>query len=316
MTTIDCRSRESIKLIDNFKKRRCDASVVPKLRSTLFSAAAILLRQSPAAFAQESAPAYLAIVTGIGTTPLPGVGQALNEIPAPAQTATGTDIDRSLAPDLTAFMSRNLAGVYINNVQNNPFQPDVSYRGYTKKPLLGTPQGLSISMDGVRLNQAFGDVVSWNLIPRAAIGSLTLMPGSNPLFGLNTLSGALLIQTRDGRTSSGIASQANYGSNNRRAIEFEHGGSNDKGLNWFVIGNRFSEGGWRDSSPSDVRQLFGKLGWADAKTDFSPPVGVADNRLTGNGLQEQRMLSRNYRSIYRKADVTVNKSARLDAPKM
>ena len=179
---------------------------MPKLRSTLFSAAAISLLQSPAAFAQESAPADLAIVTVIGTTPLPGVGQALNEIPAPAQTATGTDIDRSQALDLNAFMSRNFAGVYINNVQNNPFQPDVSYRGYTASPLLNTPQGLSIYMDGVRLNQPFGDVVSWDLIPRAAIGSLTLMPGSNPLFGLNRLGGALLIQTKDGRTSSGTAS--------------------------------------------------------------------------------------------------------------
>ena len=128
---------------------------MPKLRSTLFSAAAISLLQSPAAFAQESAPADLTIVTVIGTTPLLGVGQALNEIPAPAQTATGTDIDRSQALDLTAFMSRNLAGVYINNVQNNPFQPDVSYRGYTASPLLGTPHGLSIYMDGVRLNQPF-----------------------------------------------------------------------------------------------------------------------------------------------------------------
>lgn len=285
---------------------------MPKLRKTLFSAAAISLLQSPAAFAQESAPAELAVVTVIGTTPLPGVGQSLNEIPAPTQTATGTDIDRSQALDLTAFMNRNLAGVYINNVQNNPFQPDVSYRGYTASPLLGTPQGLSIYMDGVRLNQPFGDVVSWDLIPRAAIDSLTLMPGSNPLFGLNTLGGALLIQTRDGRTSSGTASQANYGSNNRRAVEFDHGGSNDKGLNWFITGNRFSEDGWRDSSPSDVRQLFGKLGWADTKTDISLTLALADNRLTGNGLQEQRLLSRDYHSIYSKPDETVNKSVFLN----
>jgi hypothetical protein len=32
-------------------------------------------------------------------------------------------------------------------------------------------------MDGVRLNQPFGDVVSWDLIPRVAISSLTLIPG-------------------------------------------------------------------------------------------------------------------------------------------
>ena len=88
-------------------------------------------------------------------------------------------------------------------MQGNPFQPDVNYRGYTASPLLGTPQGLSVYMDGVRLNQPFGDVVSWDLIPRLAICHRSpLMPGSNPLFGLNTLGGALAMQTKDGRTQS------------------------------------------------------------------------------------------------------------------
>lgn len=82
--------------------------------------------------------------------------------------------------------------------QGNPFQPDLNFRGFTASPLLGTPQGLSVYMDGVRLNQPFGDVVSWDLIPRSVIGSIALMPGSNALFGLNTLGGALAIQTKDG----------------------------------------------------------------------------------------------------------------------
>ncbi len=296
----------------NFAPGRRHASSIPQLRMTLLAATAMSLFPASAVFAQESTPVELPTVTVIGTTPLPGVGQALNEIPAPAQTAKAADIDRSQALDLTGFMNRNLGGVYINEVQNNPFQPDVSYRGYTASPLLGTPQGLSIYMDGVRLNQPFGDVVSWDVIPRAAIDSLTLMPGSNPLFGLNTLGGALSIQTKDGRTSPGTSLQGIYGANNRRAVEFEHGGSNAKGLNWFVTGNRFSEDGWRASSPSDVRQLFGKLGWADAKTDFSLTLAAADNRLTGNGLQEQRLLSRDYRSVYSKPDETVNKSTFLN----
>ena len=104
------------------------------------------------------------------------------------------------------------AACYVNEVQNNPFQPDVSYRGYTASPLLGTPQGLSVYLDGMRLNQPFGDVVSWDLIPRMAIASLTLMPGSNPLFGLNTLGGALALQTKDGKTSPGTAVEARLGS--------------------------------------------------------------------------------------------------------
>ena len=122
-------------------------------------------------------------------------------------------------------MNRRLDSVHVNEIQSNPFQPDVNYRGYTASPLLGTPQGLSVYMDGVRLNQPFGDIVSWDLIPRSAISSLALMPGSNPLFGLNTLGGALSLETKNGVRDPGTSIQAIYGSHTRYAVEFEHGGS-------------------------------------------------------------------------------------------
>src|SRR5262245_4135425 len=120
----------------------------------------------------------LPTVVVVGVTPLPGADIDRNKVPAPVQTASSQDVDRSHALDLTAFMNRALGSVYVNDVQNNPLQPDINYRGYTASPLLGTPQGLSVYMDGVRLNQPFGDVVSWDLIPREAISTLTLMPGS------------------------------------------------------------------------------------------------------------------------------------------
>ncbi|MCM3881123.1 MAG: TonB-dependent receptor, partial [Vicinamibacterales bacterium] len=209
----------------------------------------------------------------------------------------------------SAFLNRRMNGVHVNEVQNNPFQPDVNYRGYTASPLLGTPQGLSVYMDGVRLNQPFGEVVSWDLIPRIAIASTTLMPGSNPMFGLNTLGGALSLQTKDGRTHPGTAVQATYGSDVRRALEFEHGGQTaGKGFNWYVAGNLFAEDGWRDASPSDVGQIFGKIGWQRERGDFTVSAGHADNSLTGNGLQDFRLLDRDYASIYTKPDTTDNRS--------
>ncbi len=159
----------------------------------------------------------LPAVEVIGSTPLPGIGQPRNEIAAPVQTARSRDIERSGALELGDFMNRTLGSVHVNEMQGNPFQMDVSYRGYTASPLLGTPQGLSVYMDGVRINQPFGDVVSWDLIPRAAISSMTLMPGSNPLFGLNTLGGALSVQTKNGRSDPGTSLQTTVGSNARRA---------------------------------------------------------------------------------------------------
>ncbi|HEV1288362.1 MAG TPA: TonB-dependent receptor plug domain-containing protein, partial [Bryobacteraceae bacterium] len=192
----------------------------------------------------------------IAATPLPGSDLALNQIPSPVQIATSADIAKSGALDIADFMNRRLNGVEVNEMQSNPFQPDVNYRGYTASPLLGTPEGISVYMDGVRQNQPFGDVVSWDLIPKNAIESVELMPGSNPLFGLNTLGGALSIQTKNGITSPGLDGQITYGSSGRKAVEAEYGGGKATGFQYFLAANAFHESGWRFDSPSDVRQAF------------------------------------------------------------
>ena len=247
-------------------------------------------------------------VNVVETAPLPGVELPLERIPAPVQTATAADIERSGALDLSGFLNQRLTGITINEIQGNPFQADVNYRGYTASPLLGTPQGLSVYMDGVRLNQPFGEVMSWDLIPALAISSTTLMPGSNPLFGLNTLGGALSIQTKSGLTTRGATVEAVYGSDARRAVDFEYGGANRKGLHWYLAGNLFAEDGWREDSPSDVRQIFGKLGWHRDADDVSLTLAHADNELNGNGLQEQGFLDRDYSSVYTKPDTTNNRA--------
>lgn len=253
----------------------------------------------------SSVPAQVDVVA---TTPLQGVDLPLEAIPSAVQTATQADIQQSGALDLADFMNRRLNGVYLNEMQSNPFQPDVNYRGYTASPLLGTPQGLSVYMDGVRQNQPFGDVVSWDLIPRNAISEITVMPGSNPLFGLNTLGGALSIQTKDGLTSPGLSGEVEYGSSGRKSLQAEAGGGKAIGFNWFFAANAFHESGWRVDSPSDVRQGFGRLGWRTAKTDLALTLSYAYNTLTGNGLQDYRLLAQNYSSVYTIPDTTGNRS--------
>jgi outer membrane receptor protein involved in Fe transport len=253
-----------------------------------------------------SAPAFGVEV--VGTTPLPGADRALEEIPAPVQAATARDIQQSGALDLSDFLNRRFSGVYLNEVQGNPLQPDLNYRGYTASPLLGTPPGVSVYMDGVRLNQPFGDVVSWDLIPRVAISETALIPGSNPLFGLNTLGGSLSIQSKDGRTNPGISLALAGGSFGRMMGELEYGGSNSKGLNWYMASDLLFEDGWRESSPSNVRQFFGNVGWQGSKTVLGLSVLYANNSLIGNGLQDQSFLDRDYTSVYSKPDLTANRS--------
>ena len=248
----------------------------------------------------------------IGTTPLPGLGLPREAVAAPVQLLDGARIQGPASVSLAEMLNREMGGVFINDIQGNPFQADLNYRGFTASPLLGTPQGLSVYLDGVRMNQPFGDVVSWDLIPRSAIASLSLMPGSNPLFGLNTLGGALAVQTKDGYSHPGSAVQLSYGSHDRRTLEFEHGGHASNGLNWFVTGSTFNDHGWRESSPSELGQVFGKLGWANARTDLALTVALANNRMNGNGLQEHRLLANDYSSVYTKPDETRNRSIFLN----
>lgn len=243
---------------------------------------------STAASAQPAVTADLPRVEIVSVSPLAGLGVPRDRVPANVQTSNAADIERRGSLDLASQLNRTLASVSLNETQGNPFQPDLNFRGFSASPLLGTPQGLSVYLDGVRLNQPFGDVVSWDLIPRAAISSVTLMPGSNPLFGLNTLGGALAVQTKDGLKNAGSSLRMTAGAHQRAAFEFESGASHENGLNWFVTGNRFHEKGWRAGSPSEVRQLFAKLGRRFGEgagaTDWSLTTALAANDLTGNAL--------------------------------
>jgi outer membrane receptor protein involved in Fe transport len=244
----------------------------------------------------------------VSATPLAGTDLTRDQIAGPVQTATAADIDNSGALELGDFMNRQLNGVYLNEMQGNPFQPDVNFRGYTASPLLGTPEGISVYVDGVRQNQPFGDVVSWDLIPKDAISEVELVPGSDPLFGLNTLGGALSIQTKNGVSNPGLGGSVLYGSSGRKSVEGEWGGGKATGFNWFLMGTGFHESGWRYDSPSDIRQGFARLGWRTDKTDFAVTMSYAYNTLLGNGLQDYRLLETNYSSAYSVPDSTANRA--------
>ena len=144
--------------------------------------------------AELEAPA----VNVVGTTPLPGIGTAIEQVPANVQVIGERELRGQAVPGVAEYLEAGRASFTMNQSQGNPYQPDVNFRGFSASPLLGAPQGLSVYVDGVRVNEAFGDVVNWDLIPRNAISSISVIPGSNPVFGLNTLGGALALYTKTG----------------------------------------------------------------------------------------------------------------------
>src|ERR1700735_772850 len=186
-------------------------------------------------------------VTVISNTPLEGLGLPLNQIPANVQTANSKDMESQQTLGIADYLNNNFSGVSISESQDNPFQPDINYHGFTASPLLGTPEGLSVYVDGVRVNESFGDTVNWDLIPESAISTVSLISGSNPVFGLNTLGGALSIQTKSGHDNPGTEIEAYGGSFGRRSVQAETGGESGA-FDYFLTGTYFDETGWRNLS--------------------------------------------------------------------
>jgi outer membrane receptor protein involved in Fe transport len=225
----------------------------------------------------------------IGTTPLSGLGLPMNQIPGNVQTGDSKEMQRQQTLDLADYLNRNFSGVTASESADNPFQLDINYHGFTASPLLGTPEGLSVYVDGVRVNESFGDTVNWDLIPQSAISTVTLMSGSNPVFGLNTLGGALSVKTKSGHDNPGTEFEAYGGSFGRRSFEATTGGAIGN-LDYFFAGNYFDENGWRDISPTRVYQGFGKVGWQNETTDVDLSYTYAQTSLYGNGATPESML--------------------------
>jgi outer membrane receptor protein involved in Fe transport len=243
-------------------------------------------------------------ITVIGNTPLGGLGLPLNQIPSNVQTADSKEMQKQQTLDLADYLNNNFSGVNASESADNPFQLDINYHGFTASPLLGTPEGLSVYVDGVRVNESFGDTVNWDLIPQSAISTVTLMSGSNPVFGLNTLGGALSVKTKSGHDNPGTEFEAYGGSFGRRSFEGRTGGEFGN-FDYFLTGDYFDETGWRDNSPTRVYQGFGKVGWQNDKTDIDLSYTYADTSLWGNGATPLSMLDYRREASYT-PDYTAN----------
>lgn len=259
---------------------------------------------SSATYAEDES-VELSNIEVIGTTPLHGVGLPADQIPTNVQSATGEEIAQSQSLDITEFLNKTFGSVSINSAQNNPFQPDLQFRGFTASPLVGVAQGLSVFQDGVRVNEPFGDAVNFELIPQSAIASMNLMPGSNPVFGLNTLGGAISIQTKNGFTHEGHSLEGYAGSFGRKSATIESGG-NDGKFGYFFTGAHTEEDGWRDESESDIDQLFGNLSYRSDSSTLDLALTHVDSDLNGNGASPIELYKQDDEAVFTYPDNTQN----------
>lgn len=256
----------------------------------LFAIVSLFLVLDPAVHADPVSTQFeLPEVTVVSTTPVADTGIPVSQFPGNVQIINSSQLP-SNAQGLADALNQTVGSINVNDTQGNPYQLDLNYRGFTASPVLGTPQGLSVFLDGVRMNEPFGDVVSWDLIPQIAIANTTLIPGSNPVYGLNTLGGAISMNTKSGFTFPGTDANITLGSFGRASLDVERGG-HAKYTDYYLAASVYNDQGWAVYNPSKIRQFFGKVGFQDDRLDLDLSMMYADNAMYGNQTVPLSMLS-------------------------
>jgi outer membrane receptor protein involved in Fe transport len=231
-------------------------------------------------------------------------------VPANVQRAVAEQLQRSQALDLTDFLNRQFSSVSINHAQNNPLQPDFNFRGFTASPLLGLPQGLSVYQNGVRINDPFGDTINWDLVAVSAIDSVQMLAGAQPVFGLNTLGGALSLQMKNGFRYEDTAAEVYDGSFGRRGGSMQAGG-NDGRWGFYGDADYFQENGWRVDSKSAATRLFGAVTLQESDWTADLSAAYANTKLRGNGTTPVELMAIDRSAVFTHPDITQNEHAQL-----
>ncbi len=219
------------------------------------------------------------MVTVVGVAPLRADGVEIDKIPHSVQSLSAEDLQGSGAPSFTAALGDRLGGVALADNLDDPFQPDILYRGFAASPVLGTPQGLAVYQNGVRVNEAFGDALNWDLVPDLAIQRLTLA-SNDPVYGLNALGGALVLDMKDGFNASGGDVSLSGGAFGRREAALQYG-AHDGSWGLYVAARSFDQDGWRAFSPDAVRQAYVAASRRGNRISVDLDLTLADNRLSG-----------------------------------
>jgi iron complex outermembrane receptor protein len=271
----------------------------------------------PAPLARPTGPATRAPATAApapaeatAAKPIPGAVDQ-DKIPSNVQTAGASDFEYSKTPDLLQSMVRALPGVSPGSQTGNEFQADFNYRGFIASPVIGTPQGLAVYQNGVRINEVFGDIVNWDLIPQNAINQLTLVP-SNPVYGLNATGGALAFQMKNGYTYHGVEGEVSGGSFGRAVASVQAGGEVGN-LSGYFTADAINDGGWRIDSPSSLRRVYVDLGARGDQTEFHVTFTGADNFFNGTAATPVQMLNQDWSNIFTNPQTTHNQLAFLTA---
>jgi iron complex outermembrane receptor protein len=277
--------------------RRLLAAALPALASSLAGIAPVDADQA------TDAGAALPDIR-VQATAMPGTRIDIDKIPGNVQILSAGDLVREGSASLTGALDSNLSSVNINDDLDDPFQPDILYRGFEASPVLGTPQGLAVYQNGVRINEAFGDTVNWDLFPDVAINQVELV-SSSPVYGLNALGGAISVTMKNGFTYDGADVELSGGSYGQRALTAQYGIHSDS-LGFYVGGRALDWNGWRAFSNDRMREVYSVFSVHTDRGTIDLAYTRADNTMNGQGAAPVQELAVSRSLVFTGPQTNVN----------
>jgi iron complex outermembrane receptor protein len=234
-------------------------------------------------------PELRVIAPPLETTPLPR-----SWVPGRVEILTDAEI-QTLRPSVLPQALERLPGVTLQDEQGTPFQPTLTLRGFSASSVTGLPQGLSVFLDGVRINEPTVEEVNFDLIPLEDAERVEVIRGPSVLFGRNTLGGAVSIITRRGEEIREIVPELAGGSFGRQQYRLRAGGE-ARPFDYYVSLNQVMEDGYRDFTSARLSRAFVKIGVQAADTDATISYQFSNNRIDEAGSLPQSVLRKDRRA--------------------
>jgi iron complex outermembrane receptor protein len=269
----------------------------------------VVLTLLPATALAQTTPIPAEQITVIGTSPLLGSGIDRALVPAETNVLSSSDISRGGNSDVLRALNDQVGGVNLDSASGNPYQPTLLYHGFEASPLQGSGEGLAVYVNGARFNQAFGDTVNWELLPSIAIDQVNL-EGSNPVFGLNALGGALNLQLKNGFTYHGLEADLSGGSFGTIQAETQYGMQRGN-VSFYAAGNELHQDGWRDLQSTDVQNFYGDLGWRNDRAEAHVTLSLGNSVLNGPGTSPIELLQADPAAQFTAPNLIANRNLSL-----
>ncbi len=264
---------------------------------------------TPAMAQQMAASDSTENVVVYGILPGSDIGLSADKLPGSLQSLGSQQLTARHGATLLNAVGSQAAGVSLSDVQGNTMFQNLRYRGFDASPLQGTPQGLAVYQNGMRLNEAFGDTVNWDTIPQIAIARMDLW-SSNPVFGLNALGGAVNLVMKNGFSWQGNEASLQSGSYGHGMATAQFG-MEDGAFSFYGAADGITDAGWRLHSQSNLGRLYADAGWRFGNSELHLIASGSASGLGVVGPTPFDMTLRNPKSVYTYPQTTRNSIASL-----